>query len=101
MNISLSMVDGDVGLPRVEAAHMMIALHATVHNGLVALLRNAFLRDCRIYPVGEAPLLRRYLTPLNRRACVVQDGVFEGLIEDSVVQKDIRIVEPSVEMPFD
>jgi hypothetical protein len=88
-------------VPRVESAHMMIALHATVHDGLVTLLCDAFLRDCGVGPLREAPVLCRYLTPLNGCACVVQDSLFERLVEDSVVQKDIRVVVPPIEVSLD
>jgi hypothetical protein len=87
-----------VHIPRVESAHMMIALHATVHDGLVTLLCNAFLRDCGVGPLWEAPVLCRYLTPLNGCTCVVQDSLFERLVEDSVVQKYIRVVVPPIEV---
>jgi hypothetical protein len=79
----------------------MITLHATIHDSLVTLLRNAFLCDGGVHPVGEAPLLCGYLTPLNRCACVVQNSVLKGLVEDAVVQEDIGVVKPPVEMSFD
>lgn len=76
----------------------MIALHAAVHDGSVALLRDALLCNVRIDPVRKAPLLWRDLAPLYWSADVLQNNLAEGLIEVSVVEEDVGVVKPSVEM---
>ena len=91
----------DVSLPRVETAHVMIALHPTVHDSRVTLLLNAFFCDSRIHPVREPPLLWTDFPPFHLATCVIHYRLLECRIEVSVVEEDIRVVEPAIEMPLD
>jgi hypothetical protein len=76
----------------------MIALHAAVHDGAVALLSDALLHDRRISPVWEAPVLWRDLAPFHYRLCVIANSLLESRVEVAVVQEDIGVVIPPVEM---
>ena len=88
-------------IPRVEPAHVMVALHTTVHDGPVTLLGDSFLRNIWIYPVGEAPLLGRDLTPLHWSTDMSQDRLPERLVEVSVVEEDVWVVKPPVEVSLE
>lgn len=79
---------------------MMIALHAPVHDGLVSLFANTFSCYLGVNPVRIAPHARIDLAKLDRGTCVVSYGLSERRIEVSIIQKNIGIMEPSVEMPF-
>jgi len=85
---------------RVEAAHVMVTFHATVHNGLVSLFANTFSCNFFVDPIWISPHARVDLPKFYRRTCVVGDGFLEGGIEVAVIQKDVGIVEPSIEVPF-
>jgi hypothetical protein len=76
----------------------MIALHAAIHDGIIALLCDALLRDGWVHPFWESPVACWYLAPLDRCACVIQHRLFERLVEDSVVQEDVWVVVPPIEV---
>lgn len=77
---------------------MMVALHTAVHDGIVALSCDSFFGNRGIDPFGPSPVLCGYLTPLHWCAGVIQDGLLECLIEDSIVEEDIGVVVPPIEM---
>jgi hypothetical protein len=79
----------------------MVALHATVHNGPVTLLGDSLLVNLWVYPVGEAPLLWRYLSKLHRTTDVAQNSLSERLVEISVVEEDVWVVKPPVEVSLE
>lgn len=79
----------------------MIAFHAAVHNGRVALLSDAFFGDGMVNPVGISPHCRVDFAEFDRRAGVVHDRVFEVLFEIPIVQEDIWIMIPAIEVPLD
>lgn len=85
-------------IPRVKSAHGVIRLHATVHNSSITLLGNALLRDSWIYPVWETPHAGIDLSELNGSAGVIHDGLLEVVVEVAVVQEDVRVMVPSVEV---
>lgn len=80
---------------------MVITLHATVHDGGVALLSNALLGYVDVDPVGEAPHARVNLSKLDGGAGVVANHLLEGRVEIAIVQEDVWVMEPSVEMSLD
>ena len=80
---------------------MMIALHATIHDCAVTLLSDTLLNNRRIRPVWKTPVLWRDFAPLHCRLCVIADSLFEGRVEITVVEEDIWVVEPPVEMTLD
>ena len=86
---------------RVEAAHVVVGFHASVHDSLITLLRNALLGDSCICPFGETPVLRINLAKLNSRRGVVCNGLLESAVELLVVEEDVRVVEPAVEMALE
>lgn len=88
-------------LPRVEATHLVIALQPAVHDGSIALFRNAFLCNRRVNPVGKSPHVGSDLAKLNLPRCVVSNGFLEVVVEVAVVEEDVGVVVPSVEVAFD
>lgn len=72
-------------IPRVESAHMMIALHTTIHDSSVTLLSNSLSGNFMIYPIWISPHGLIDLTKLNGGTCIVLDGVFELLVKVSIV----------------
>lgn len=80
---------------------MVVALHASVHDNLVALLPDAFSGDVDIDPIGVSPHARIYLSEFHRRTCVVHYSISEVGVEVSIVEKNVGIMEPSIEMPFE
>jgi hypothetical protein len=91
----------DASLPRVETAHVVITLHSTIHDGCVTLLLNALFCDSGIHPVRETPLLWTNLSPFDLATCVVQHRLFERRVEVPVIEEDVWIIEPAIEMPLD
>lgn len=79
---------------------MVITLHATVHNSGITLFSDALLGNFVVDPVGESPHGAIDFTKLDLAAGVVEDDVFEILVKVAVVQEDIRVVPPPVEMTF-
>lgn len=80
---------------------MVIALHASVHDGGITLLSDALFRDVEIGPVRVSPHVGRNLAKLYGRAGVFQDLLLERRVEVTIVQEDVRIVKPSVEVSLD
>lgn len=79
----------------------MVAFHAAVHDGIIALLVDALLGHLGIDPVGIPPHVRTDPAELDRRRGVVPDRVHEGLVEVYVVQEDVRVMIPAVEVALD
>lgn len=85
----------------VEATHVVVALHASVHDSLVALLADTLLGDVLVGPVRVAPVFRADLAEFDGGGGVVEDGLAEGGVEVAVVEEDIGVVEPAVEVTLD
>lgn len=79
---------------------MVIAFHSTIHDDLIPLLSDPFSGYINVDPVRIPPHARVYLPKLNGRAGVIHDCVSEVGIKVAIVEEDIWIVEPSVEMSF-
>lgn len=92
---------GGTNSPRVESAHGVIAFQSTIHDSCVALLRDALFGHLRIDPFGEAPHFRADLAKLDGGGGIVLDSVLEGLIEVAIVQENVRVVVPAVEVALD
>ena len=88
-------------IPRIESTHVMVALHATIHDSAIALLSDAFFYNRRVSPVWETPVLWRDLPPLDCGLCVIAHGLFECRVEVAVIEEDIGVVEPPVEMSLE
>lgn len=88
-------------IPRVEAAHEVVALQSTVHDGIVALLVDAFLGNLGVDPVGIPPHVRTNLTELDSGLGVVLDRLLERLVEVAIVEENIGVVVPTVEVALD
>jgi len=78
----------------------MITLQTTIHDGRVSLLGNAFLPNLGIKPVGITPHVMVNLAELDSSRRVVLDSVPEGGVEFLVVEEDVGVVIPSVEVAF-
>jgi hypothetical protein len=79
----------------------MITLHTTVHDGGITLLSNPLLGDLRVNPVRETPHGVINFAEFNRSAGIVLHGSLEVIVEVAVVQEDIGVVIPAVEMTLD
>jgi hypothetical protein len=79
----------------------VVAFQAAVHDGGVALLCDTLLGDLGVDPVGEAPHVGADLTKLDGGGCVVLDGILEGLVEVAIVEEDVGVVVPAVEVALD
>ena len=79
---------------------MMITFHTTIHNSGISLFPDSLLGDFMVYPVRVPPHAIIDLSKLNGSASIILNGVFELLVKISVIQKDVRIMPPSVEMTF-
>ena len=85
-------------IPRVKSAHGVVRLHATVHNSSISLLGDTLLRDSWIYPVWETPHAGIDLSEFNSSTGVVHDGLLEVVVEVAIVQEDVGVMIPSVEV---
>lgn len=79
----------------------MITLHATIHDKRITLLPNALLCNFMISPIRETPHGAVNFPKFGMTAGIVPDGVFELLVEVCIIQENIRIIVPAIEMPFD
>jgi hypothetical protein len=79
----------------------VVALHTAVHDGVVSLLVDALLGHLGVDPVGVPPHVRANLAKLDRALGVVPDGVPEGLVELPIVEEDVGVVVPPVEVALD
>jgi len=84
--------------PGIESTHVVITLHAAIHDGSIALFPDALFCNIDIDPVGIAPHAGINLSKLDGRAGVVPDGLDEGGIEVSIVQEDVWVVKPPVKV---
>ena len=79
----------------------MVALHAAIHDCLISLFRDALFGDLRIDPIWESPHTRVNLTKLHRRTRVIGYYLLKRRVELAIIEEDIWVVIPSVEMTFD
>ena len=79
----------------------MVAFQATVHDGSVSLFSDTLFCDFGIDPVWITPHLWTNFAKFDGTRCVVTNCVLERLVEVSVVQEDVWIMVPSVEMTLD
>lgn len=54
-----------------------------------------------VNPIGETPHGAINLAKFHRRAGIVLNGLFEGIIEIAIVQEHVGIVVPAVEVSLD
>ena len=99
LSLRITRITGHI--PRVESAHGVVTFHATVHDRGVTLLGDTLLRDLGVDPVRETPHVRANLAELDGSRGVVLDGVLEGVVEVAIVQEDVRVVIPAVEVALD
>ena len=98
---SLSAIPNAPNSPGIESTHVMITFHAAVHYSSITLFSNAFTGNIGVDPVRKAPHGGVYLSKLHRGAGIVLYGVLEMIGEVSIVQKDVGIMEPAVEVSLD
>ena len=79
---------------------MVITFHTTIHDSGIPLFPDSLLGDFMVYPVRIPPHAIINFAKLNGGASVILNGIFKLVVEISVIQKDVRIVPPSVEMTF-
>lgn len=78
----------------------MVALQSTVHDSCITLLGNTLLCNLGVNPLRETPGVRLNLAELNMTRRVVSHSILEIIVELDVVEEDIRIVIPAVEVAF-
>lgn len=78
----------------------MVALHATIHDCCISLLPDPFFRNFMIDPIRVSPHRRIYFAELDWRACMVPNRFFERRIKVAIIEEDVGVVEPPIEMPF-
>ena len=88
-------------IPRIEATHVMVALHATVHDRCISLFPDPFTGHIFVDPIRISPHAGIDLAELYRRASVILNGRFELITKVAVVEKDIRIMKPAIEVTFE
>lgn len=76
----------------------MVAFHSTIHYVSITLFLNALPGNLGIDPIWKVPESAFDFTKLHRSADMSLDLCFEFLVEVGVVQKDIWVVKPLVEM---
>lgn len=79
----------------------MVTFQAAVHDGSIALLRNALLGDLGVDPFGESPHFRPNLAEFDGGRRIVLHRVFKGLVEVAIIEEDVWVVVPSVEVTLD
>lgn len=88
-------------LPRIEPAHLVVALQASVHHSSITLFGNAFCSNLGVDPIGEPPHIRSNLSKLHLARSMVSNGLFEVVVEIAIIEEHIGVVVPSVEMSLD
>ncbi len=83
---------------RVKAAHGMVTLQATVHDGGITLFGNPLLRNLGVDPFRVSPHVGTNSTKLAGSRGVVADDILEGLVKLAVVEEDVGVVKPPVEV---
>jgi hypothetical protein len=79
----------------------VVTFETTIHDSGVALLGDAFLRDLGIDPVGIAPHVGFDLAKLHSRGSVVRHRLLEGRVEVIIVEENVGVVIPPVEVTLD
>ena len=103
-HISMSINSGRLeksNIPRIEPAHGVVALKTTVHDSSIALLGDTLFPHLWIKPVRVSPHVMIDFAKLHRAGRVVLDRVLEGRVELSIIEEDIRVVIPAVEVALD
>lgn len=77
---------------------MVVALHSTVHDSLVSLLPDTLFRSVDVHPVRETPHAWVDGAKLDWGTGVIRNNLFERRIEIAIVQEDVWIMEPSIEV---
>lgn len=78
----------------------MVTLHPSVHDSSIPLLSDTLLRNFMVNPVRIAPHRTVNFAKLCAAAGIILDGVYKLLIKLDIVQKNVRVIPPSVEMPL-
>ena len=76
----------------------MVTLHTTIHDGSVPLLPYAFTGNISIHPIRVSPHAGINLAKFDGRACIVGDRLFKVGAEIPIIQEDVRVMKPSVEV---
>lgn len=79
----------------------MIALQATIHDSGITLLCNALSGYSGVQPIWKPPHIRPDLAKLDGTRSVVENGILEIVVEVSIIEDNIGIVVPSVEMSLE
>lgn len=76
----------------------MIALHAAIHDAPIILLSNSFTGNVLRHPVRKAPHGRVDRSELNEGVRIFSDCLFEFIVKFNIIEKDVRIVEETIEV---
>lgn len=80
---------------------MVIAFHSTVHDGGITLFLDALFGNLMVNPIRESPHAVVNLAKFNLRTGIVLDRCLEFLIEVTIVEENIGVVPPPVEVSLD
>lgn len=92
------MVEEEAG---VEATHVVVALKPSVHDSRVTLLGDALLGHFLVYPVRIPPHLGPDFAKLDGGGGILLDSLLERLVEIPVIEEDVGVVVPAVEVALD
>lgn len=84
--------------PGVESAHVVVTFHSSIHDRSITLFSDTLFGNFMVHPVRVTPHAIIDLAKFHGGAGVVLDGFLEHIIKVAVVQKDIRVVKPPVEV---
>ena len=87
-------------VPWIESAHVMITFHAAIHDCCITLFPDALTGNVCIDPFRIPPHAWIDFAKLDRSACVICNSFLEMLAKVAIIQENIWIVEPTVEMSF-
>lgn len=79
----------------------MITLQPTIHQRSITLFPNPFPRNLRVHPVREPPHGRIDLAELDAGLGMILHGLHEGIVEVAVVEEDVWVVIPSIEVALE
>jgi len=77
---------------------MVVALHATIHDSSVSLLSDPLSCCVDVDPIRISPHIWIYLPKLYWGARVIQYRLFKGYVEVAIIEEDVWIMEPPIEV---
>ena len=86
--------------PGIESTHVVVALHTTIHDSRISLLSYPFFCRFLVDPIRITPHIRINFAKFHRATSMVHHGFFKRHVELGVVEENIWIMKPAIEMPL-